>query len=350
MSFTILLALIALLGAPIQETDSDVAALAASAREFVDSLAEAPPVLPQSYQFGFDSQRRTTVDYLPVLAREDQTGVRLGLLSLPQRRLGHEMLRTVLSPEGYLRVQAIRSLERILEATEVGTGLARDADAYTFQFFGDPLRDEPWAMKFEGHHVSVNATVAHGDLRATPLFLGASPAEVPTGSDAGLRVMAPQQDLARALVVTLTPAQRKIAVEAEFSPGDTIPVGTPVALPSPTGLSAEDMSPLQRQLLVRIIASFADNLSATRAAEALQRVDAHGIDALHFRWRGGVDPGDSFSYWIQGPTVAIQFDMFDDGPGEGANHIHAMWRDPTRDFGQDLLKEHYERSHPGFEE
>lgn len=338
-----IVAVFALVGQASAETSTET--FVTLARDFVQSLETRPPVIPQSYLHEFDAPRRTTIDYLPLVARADQHGVRIGLLSLPQRRSGHGMLRSLLSSEGYLRVQAIRSLEVTLAATDVIAGFARDADAYTFQFFGDPNRDEPWAMKFEGHHLSLNATVVDGVMRGTPLFLGASPAEVRTGPDAGLRVMAPQRDLARALVASFTPDQRISAVKPEFVPGDTIPVGVPVELGRPAGLPAREMTPGQQQLLVRVVVSFARNLNTELADEALRRLDANGVDALHFLWRGGLDVGDTFSYWIQGPTVAIQFDMIEDGPGVEANHIHALWRDPSQDFGEDLLRAHYEQHH-----
>jgi hypothetical protein len=30
---------------------------------------------------------------------------------------------------------------------------------------------------------------------------------------------------------------------------------------------------------------------------------------------------------------------------DDANHVHTVWRDPARDFGADLLRQHYERDH-----
>lgn len=322
--------------------------LTTSAQELIRALEEQPPVLPQIYQYPFDHPRRTQMDYLPFIARADQGGVHLGLLSLPQRRIAHRMLRTVLSDEGYLRLQSIRSLEDVLEATEVDAGLARDADAYTLQIFGVPAVDTPWSLKLEGHHISLNATVVAGNTRATPLFLGASPAEIRSGPDAGVRILAAQEDLARALVGSLTVEQSSQAIEQRFEPGETIPVGPLVDLGAPVGLSGADMSVEQRSLLIQLVASYAANLRRELALETLQRLEHHGVETLSFLWKGSLEPGAPFSYWIQGPTVAIQFDMIQDGPGPGANHIHTLWRDPERDFGTDLLREHYERGHaPG---
>jgi hypothetical protein len=37
-------------------------------------------------------------------------------------------------------------------------------------------------------------------------------------------------------------------------------------------------------------------------------------------------------------------------PEAGANHIHAVWRDPDGDFGRDLLLEHVAADHQGYDE
>jgi len=39
----------------------------------------------------------------------------------------------------------------------------------------------------------------------------------------------------------------------------------------------------------------------------------------------------------------IEFD--NSGFGGGANHIHAIWREKGNDFGEDLLKKHYQKDH-----
>ena len=36
----------------------------------------------------------------------------------------------------------------------------------------DALGDDLWGVRFEGHHVSLHATVASDEVRLTPLFLG----------------------------------------------------------------------------------------------------------------------------------------------------------------------------------
>jgi hypothetical protein len=62
---------------------------------------------------------------------------------------------------------------------------------------------------------------------------------------------------------------------------------------------------------------------------------------VHFAWAGGTKPGDPHYYRVQTPLFLIELDNTQDM----ANHIHSVWRDFTRDFGEDALRAHYEADH-----
>ena len=55
---------------------------------------------------------------------------------------------------------------------------------------------------------------------------------------------------------------------------------------------------------------------------------------------GGIEKGAPHYYRVQGPTFLIEYDCVQNG----ANHIHAVWRDFDGDFGVDLLEQHYKKS------
>ena len=63
-----------------------------------------------------------------------------------------------------------------------------------------------------------------------------------------------------------------------------------------------------------------------------------GVDKIGFAWAGGLEPGDLHYYRVQGPTFLIEYD---NTQGNG-NHAHSVWRDFEGDFGDDVLKQHYE--------
>jgi len=63
-----------------------------------------------------------------------------------------------------------------------------------------------------------------------------------------------------------------------------------------------------------------------------------GREKIQFAWAGALEPGQGHYYRIQGPTFLMEFDCTQDH----ANHIHTVWRDLQNDFGDDLLRKHYE--------
>lgn len=304
-----------------------------------DRVKERPVLLLE-----LDDPRRRALDFFPLAWSREARGLRLGAMTLDERRATHELLRGLLSEEGYLRVQAIRSLETRLRVVEGDTRGVRDPDLYVVRLYGRPSTEAPWGVQVEGHHLSLNATLADGEVRATPLFLGANPAEVRGGPDAGLRVLGTQRELARALLDALDEAQRAKAVVGERA----VPALAPGALPAPTeptGLAAAEMDEAQRALLVQLVASYAGHLRAALAADELRRMEAAGVERLRFLWIGGTAPGAPHTYVVAGPTVLIQMDAIENARGDGANHLHALWRDPERDFGADLLARHYAEEH-----
>jgi hypothetical protein len=98
----------------------------------------------------------------------------------------------------------------------------------------------------------------------------------------------------------------------------------------PKGLPAAAMTPAQRALLDRVVAQYLDRLPPEAAAEAAGRAGP-----LTFAWAGDPEPGPGRGayYRVQGPRLLIEYDNTQDG----ANHVHAVWRDPVGDFGRDLL-------------
>src|SRR5688500_15638366 len=172
-----------------------------AATRFVESLDDtqrAAACLP----FEDDDERRTWF-YWP----GERRGVTFAGLSADQRLLAFAALSTALSLQAYAKATTIISLEEVLDRLEGGKGsrrgLARDSSAYATTVFGDPAGDEPWGWGFEGHHVSVHATVADGEVAALPLFLGSNPARVDHDGRTVLRPLAEEEDVARELLLAL---------------------------------------------------------------------------------------------------------------------------------------------------
>jgi hypothetical protein len=102
----------------------------------------------------------------------------------------------------------VRALEVILAEIEKNP-VRRDPELYYLVFFGEPTATGTWGWRYEGHHISLNWTlVAGASIASTPQFFGSNPAEVRHGPKKGLRVLAAEEDLARAVLESLTAEQR----------------------------------------------------------------------------------------------------------------------------------------------
>ena len=68
------------------------------------------------------------------------------------------------------------------------------------------------------------------------------------------------------------------------------------------------------------------------AAVEAERVAGDRLNAVHFAWAGGGEPGQPHYYRLQGPRLLIEYVNVQNG----ANHVHSVWRDPLGDFGQSV--------------
>lgn len=307
-----------------------------AARAFLASLE---PAQREKAALPFEAEDRTKWHFVP----GPRKGLPLKEMNPPQRAAAHALLRTGLSSQGYLKATAIMSLDRVLR--EIEGNDSRDEELYYLAVFGAPDAAAPWGWRFEGHHLSLNFTPVTGAVVATtPLFLGANPAEVRTGPKAGLRVLAEEEDLARALLRSFDPEQRKAAVIAETAPADILLLpGRKDGLGLPQGLPGSRMNDAQKDLLGRLLCVYTTrNLPDHHGAGAVPWL-VEGLDAIHFAWAGGAEPGQGHYYRLHGKSFVIEYD----NTQNGANHIHTVWHDLRNDFGADLLRKHYEDSHRG---
>jgi hypothetical protein len=262
-----------------------------------------------------------------------------------QQKLAHALLNSGLSQRGYAKATTIMSLEEVLAGIEKGKGPNRDADMYFFTVFGTPDSQGIWGWRLEGHHLSLNF-VMQGDkvLATTPLFFGSNPGEVREGPRKGLRLLGREEDLGRQLIKSLDADQQKATIFATNAPKEIITanVRTAKAL-TPTGLAAAKMTKPQQELLITVVKEYAFRNRAEVAEADLKKIEQSGWDKVHFAWAGGLERGEGHYYRIQGPTFLLEYD----NTQNNANHVHSVWRDFVNDFGEDLLKKHYEEAPHG---
>src|SRR5207249_6191700 len=109
----------------------------------------------------------------------------------------------------------------------------------------------------------------------------------------------------------------------------------------PRGLPASAMDASQRKLLSELLSVYVERLPEPLAPIERNRVERAGIDDVHFAWAGEDRPRRPHYYRLQGPSFLVEYD----NTQNDVNHIHSVWRDPGRDFGGDLLRDHVRSSH-----
>lgn len=310
--------------------------MAEAAQAFLNTLT---PDLRAEATFAFDDEERYNWHFTP----RERKGPTIGMMTTEQRMAVHALLQTALSSQGYLKATSIMYLEEILKVLENGSP-RRDFERYHVSIFGTPGPEAPWGWRVEGHHLSLNfSSVTDSLVATTPSFMGSNPALVPSGPKAGLRVLAAEEDLARTLLSTLTDEQRATAILPGEAPDEIVTgVARTAELETMAGLPLAAMDAAQQDLLMRLVEEYIHNMRDDLAAAQMQKIRDAGVEHLHFVWMGDTERGIGHPHYyrIHGPTLLIEYD----NTQNNANHIHTVVRDLTGDWGEDLLRKHYEES------
>jgi len=304
-------------------------------------LASLTPEQQAKTRFELKDDERKNWHFIP----RERKGLSIKEMTPAQRSLAHALLNTGMSQRGYAKAVTIMSLEDILHELEQGKGPVRDPERYFVTIFGKPGDKETWGWRVEGHHLAINFTIVNGrDISATPSFMGTNPGEVRAGPRRGLRVLAGEEDLARQLVKSFSEEQKKTAIYTNTAPADIITGAERKAtVLATTGLAVSRMSEEQGKLLLDLIREYVYRHRAEVAGHDLEKIQHAGFNNIYFAWAGGLERGQGHYYRIQGPTFLMEYD----NTQNNANHIHAVWRDFENDFGDDLLRKHYDQTpHP----
>jgi hypothetical protein len=370
------------------------ARMAAAAHTWLDSLTadqRAVAVGSVPADDASDDERRRWF-YTPT----DHGGLTVHQQRPAQQRAAMQLVSSGLSTPGYVTVATTMGLENVLDHVEGFTATwsrerGRDPGLYYLRVFGEPGGAAPWGWRFGGHHVSLNNLVVDGALVATtPCFMGADPASSPLLGGGVNRPLARVEDLARELVRSLDPEPAVRAVLRHHAPSDFVTANrTSIAegdrmIPLagiwrderfddpdeqaklqaisdaiddaagytdgdhdalaysavPKGVPATELDTGQREMLRALLGTYLCRVPAE--VSPLHRYDDEAaLDAVHLAWAGPTEPGAPHYYRLQGPRLLIEWD----NTQRGANHAHSVWRDPTADFGMDVLAAHRNAHH-----
>ena len=307
--------------------------------KFLDSLSADQK---SKTTFHFNDGERVFWYYPPM----NRHGLALRDMDENQRTLAFKLMASGLSETANTRVHQIIKHETILGPMEKAAGIVsfvRDPDLYYWTVFGDPLGDDPWGWRVEGHHVSLHMHVYKGEvISTTPFFFGSNPAIVPAGQKhAGRNILGRREDMGLELGNSLDSSQRSIAVIAEDAPFDILTYNSSKALiPKEEGIRGGQMNGTQKEMLTSLISEYTSQVRSEfedkGVGKVLEQIREDGVENFHLAWSGGMEHGQNHYYRIHSGDFVIEYD----NRQNDANHIHSVLRDVENDFGVDVLREH----------
>ncbi len=278
-------------------------------------------------------------------------GVSFEELDEGQREAGFALMKAGLSARGFEQSRDIMRLNYTLgEITSNFEEL--DEWFYYLTIMGEPDADSPWGWQLDGHHLIINYFVLGDQVVMTPTFMGSEPVIAEAGKYKGVAVM--QEELRRGLklVQSLSPEQLEKAVIESSKVGnnnlaeafkDNIDLDF-------AGIAARELTQAQQEVLLEVVDGFVGHMSEGHAKFKIDQVRDH-LDRTYFAWIGGIGDHDVFYYRVHSPVVLVEFDhqrpIFMRLPRvPQRQHVHAVIRTPNgNDYGKDLLRQHYEKSH-----
>lgn len=289
-------------------------------------------------QYDFDDEERWDWHFIP----RKRPGLAFNDLREEQYPLILNLLRAGLSETGYATAETIRSLESVLRKIEGPNATHRDNLDYHVSIFGTPDPKGTWALRYEGHHLSLHWTIVGGKAMATsPQFMGANPGIHPDGPKEGMRTsetLGALEDLGRSFVSQLPETKRSVAVINPEAPADILSgTARDADMQDDLGIAYSDLDDAEKAQLISLIEGFANVQRPEIAAQRLSRIRNAGLDSLKFAWMGPIELGEPHYFRVQGKTFILEYD----NTQNNAKHPHSVWRDFHGDFGKDLLKEHY---------
>lgn len=283
-------------------------------------------------------------------------GVGFDEMNEAQRKAGFELLQSALSTEGFELARDIMRLNHTLgelqgNLEEYGEWL------YYFTVMGEPSADQPWGWQIDGHHLIINCFVLGDQVVMTPTFVGSEPVIATDGKFKGVKIMQAHQDEGLAFLNSLAPEHKQRAV-LEVSKTGNNNLGEAFKDNFDldyAGLPVKELPDAHREKLLELIALYIDIQEPGHAKLRMAEIEQH-LDRTYFAWIGGSAPDSVFYYRIHSPVALIEFDHQNPAglrrlyPERKPirEHIHAVIRTPNgNDYGKDLLRQHYARSHRG---
>jgi hypothetical protein len=340
---------------PVQATGVSTEPIRRAAIEFLEVL-DLGQRQQAMFELTSDAWRRWW-NIHPYLMRH---GVQLENLADHQRQAALRLVEQTLSASGLRTARDVMRLNHTVgEIT--GSWTEYGEWVYFVSVFGQPSDREPWGWQIDGHHLIVNCFVLGDQIVATPMFLGSEPVVAETGIYQGTSVLQTEQNQGLDFVNALRADQRGKAILYDSILSTVLPpergIGSDGRVQTAAfrdnmqvpyeGLRATELTPGQREQLLRLAALYTGNLRSGHAELWLETVRQH-LDDTHFVWMGGTGQDDVFYYRVHSPVILIEFDHQPGIAFESSEphrqHIHTVVRTPNgNDYGMDYLRQHHAR-------
>lgn len=327
------------------------ATMASATNHFLNTLSAAEL---KAINYQFTDTLRFKWTNLPV-GLVPRAGIQYGALSDSSRIAFHEVLSSILSSQGYLKLTSIMQLDDILntlyqqafdngkitqETLTMTQNLKWAHENYFISIWGKPHDKDAWGINFGGHHIALNLTVTGKLISVSPLFLGTDPAQVKSSKYAGWRVLSKEEDYGFMLLNLLFESQKNKAILTQEVPKDIITnPKSSQRITNYYGISAKEFNEDQLAILKLLIQEYTHDFEHSTAHRLYDQIVKTGFSKVYFAWVGSKERNKPHYYIINGPDFLIEYDNV--GFQSDGNHIHAILREKGNDFGEDILKEHY---------
>ena len=312
--------------------DKSVQAQAKAANDFIATLDDN---LKKKLLYPLDSRERGIWTNLGT--PKEANGLRLHELNAEQVKAGFMMLATMMGDKGFsTAVNVPLADDELIPAGDKtlspnGYGVAN----FTLLIFGEPSVDKPWGIQYDGHHLVFNLTVHGEKMSMSPSFIGTRPSKFSLNG----KEVKPINSLAEkgyGLISLLDEEQKKQAIISDKHFNLRTGAGKDGVVPAARGVKVSSFNEKQKGMLLDLISEYTATMPhavAQRRNEELKKE----FDQMHFVWGGSVESGKPMSYAIQSPTLIIEYACQGRGH-KSLDHIHAMYRDPTNEYGAQFVK------------
>ncbi len=283
-------------------------------------------------------------------------GVGFNEMSDKQRDAAFSLMSASLSVKGMKLARDIMKLNHTLGELNKDDFIQYGEWLYWITIMGEPSADKPWGWQIDGHHLIINYFVMGDQVVMTPVFVGSEPVVATTGKFKGTAILQEEQGRGLAMLRALDNVQQRKAIlqSAKTNNNNLTEAFKDNVTLDYAGIKGSNLDARQRKELESLIDLYVTNMDDGHAKVKMEEVRKHLADTW-FAWIGGTDEKAVYYYRIHSPVILIEFDhqrpvgtrhLYADPSVPDRQHVHAVIRTPNgNDYGKDLLRQHYERSH-----